>query len=126
MVPCIQEAKINRQLIIVTHNPNIAVACDAEQIIYCTINKKNNNEIKYISGSIENPTIKKNIVDILEGTEPAFYLRKQKYNIWLTNWNGILNKTFITVLFNNYKNSQIKCYFFSNQVLLYIRIFWLF
>lgn len=81
LVPCIQEAKINRQLIIVTHNPNIAVACDAEQIIYCTINKKNNNEIKYISGSIENPTIKKNIVDILEGTEPAFYLRKQKYNI---------------------------------------------
>ena len=69
LVPCIQEAKINRQLIIVTHNPNIAVACDAEQIIYCTINKKNNNEIKYISGSI------------LEGTEPAFYLRKQKYNI---------------------------------------------
>lgn len=81
LVPCIQEAKINRQLIIVTHNPNIAVACDAEQIIYCTINKKNNNEIKYISGSIENPTMKKNIVDILEGTEPAFYLRKQKYNI---------------------------------------------
>lgn len=81
LVPCIQEAKVNRQLIIVTHNPNIAVACDAEQIIYCTINKKNNNEIKYTSGSIENPTMKKCIVDILEGTEPAFYLRKQKYNI---------------------------------------------
>lgn len=81
LVPCIQEAKVNRQLIIVTHNPNIAVACDAEQIIYCSINKKNNNEIKYTSGSIENPEIKKYIVDILEGTEPAFFLRKQKYNI---------------------------------------------
>ncbi len=81
LVPCIQEAKINRQLIIVTHNPNIAVACDAEQIIYCNIDKKNNNEITYKTGSIENPDIKKYIVDILEGTEPAFYLRKQKYNI---------------------------------------------
>ena len=51
LVPCIQEAKINRQLIIVTHNPNIAVACDAEQIIYCTINKKNNNEIIFAMNS---------------------------------------------------------------------------
>ena len=31
LVPCINEAKNNRQVIIVTHNPNIAVACDAEQ-----------------------------------------------------------------------------------------------
>lgn len=34
LVPCILEAKKNRQVIIVTHNPNIAVACDAEQMIY--------------------------------------------------------------------------------------------
>ena len=81
LVPCIQEAKINRQIIVVTHNPNIAVACDAEQIIYCSINKKNNNEIKYTSGSIENPEIKKCIINVLEGTEPAFNLRKCKYNI---------------------------------------------
>lgn len=31
LVPCINEAKNNLQVIIVTHNPNIAVACDAEQ-----------------------------------------------------------------------------------------------
>ena len=37
LVPCICEAKKKRQVVIVTHNPNIAIACDAEQIIYCNI-----------------------------------------------------------------------------------------
>ena len=31
LVPCICAAKKKRQVIIVTHNPNIAIACDAEQ-----------------------------------------------------------------------------------------------
>lgn len=79
LVPCIKNAKKNRQIIIVTHNPNIAVACDSEQIIYCEINKKT-SEISYTSGSIENKAIRKKVVDILEGTMPAFDLRRQKYN----------------------------------------------
>ena len=79
LVPCIKQAKKNRQIIVVTHNPNIAVACDSEQVIYSEMDK-NTYEIKYISGSIENPIIKGRIVDILEGTKPAFDLRKSKYN----------------------------------------------
>lgn len=78
LVPCICEAKKKRQVIIVTHNPNIAVACDAEQIIYCSMNKTK-NEIRYISGSIENNEIRKKVIDVLEGTMPAFDLRKMKY-----------------------------------------------
>lgn len=78
LVPCICEAKKKRQVIIVTHNPNIAVACDAEQIIYCNMNKSK-NEISYISGSIENNEIRKKVIDVLEGTMPAFDLRKMKY-----------------------------------------------
>lgn len=80
LVPCICEAKKRRQVIIVTHNPNIAIACDAEQIICCSISKTN-NKISYLSGSIENETIKSKIIDILEGTTPAFNLRKRKYKI---------------------------------------------
>lgn len=79
LVPCIKSAKKNRQIIIVTHNPNIAIACDSEQIIYCEIDKKT-NAISYLSGSIENDDIRKKVVDILEGTMPAFDLRRQKYN----------------------------------------------
>lgn len=78
LVPCIREAKKKRQVIIVTHNPNIAIACDAEQIICCAINKADNT-ISYSSGSIEDGMIRKRVVDILEGTMPAFELRKLKY-----------------------------------------------
>lgn len=66
------------EVIIVTHNPNIAVACDAEQIICCKMDK-NTHKITYLSGAIEDQEIKQNVVDILEGTMPAFDLRRRKY-----------------------------------------------
>lgn len=78
LVPCICAAKHKRQVIIVTHNPNIAIACDAEQIIFCHMDKSQ-NEISYKSGAIENPQICQNVVDVLEGTMPAFDLRRLKY-----------------------------------------------
>ena len=78
LVPCILEAKKRRQVILVTHNPNIAVACDSEQVIVAEIDKKINS-IKYISGSIEDKEINRKIVEILEGTFPAFNLRECKY-----------------------------------------------
>ncbi|WP_349774255.1 TrlF family AAA-like ATPase [Brevibacillus borstelensis] len=79
LVPCIKEAKKRRQIIMVTHNPNLAVVCDAEQIIHAQIDKTNNNCISYKSGAIENLEMNKCILDILEGTEPAFSNRKSKY-----------------------------------------------
>ena len=80
LVPFMREAKNRRQVIIVTHNPNIAVACDAEQIIYCNMNKEN-CKIEYETGSIENPKINEYIVNVLEGTMPAFTLRELKYKV---------------------------------------------
>jgi hypothetical protein len=79
LVPCIKEAKERRQIIMVTHNPNLAVVCDAEQIVGAQLDKQNNNKMTYISGAIENPVINKFIVDILEGTRPAFNNRDAKY-----------------------------------------------
>lgn len=78
LVKCILKAKKRRQVIIVTHNPNIAVACDAEQIIYCSMDKKERS-ISYSSGAIEDPKIRSHVIDVLEGTIPAFDLRKMKY-----------------------------------------------
>jgi len=80
LVTCIKAAKQRRQVIMVTHNPNLAVVCDAEQIIYAT-HDKTNNRFHYISGAVESPEIKKCVVEILEGTEPAFRNRKQKYGL---------------------------------------------
>ena len=79
LVPYIKSAKQRRQIIIVTHNPNIAVVSDAEQIIYTEIDKTNKNKITYISGAIEDDNINKKIVEVLEGTMPAFNNRTVKY-----------------------------------------------
>lgn len=79
LVPCMKDAKHRRQIIIVTHNPNLAVVCDAEQVICANLDKKSNYKMHYISGAIENPIINKAIVDILEGTMPAFNNRESKY-----------------------------------------------
>ncbi|BBI32263.1 TrlF family AAA-like ATPase [Cohnella abietis] len=79
LVPCIREAKNSRQIFIVTHNPNLAVVCDAEQVIYASIDKTNGNQMIYESGSIENPNINRRLVDVLEGTRPAFNNRDAKY-----------------------------------------------
>jgi ABC-type lipoprotein export system ATPase subunit/uncharacterized small protein (DUF1192 family) len=79
LVPCMKEAKQRRQVFIVTHNPNLAVVCDAEQIIRADLDKKANCRMNYLSGAIENPEINKAIVDILEGTMPAFTNRDSKY-----------------------------------------------
>jgi hypothetical protein len=79
LVPCMKEAKQRRQVFIVTHNPNLAVVCDAEQTIRADLDKKANCRMNYLSGAIENPEINRAIVDILEGTMPAFTNRDSKY-----------------------------------------------
>lgn len=79
LVPCIKDARQRRQIIIVTHNPNLAVVCDADQVIHADLDKAKNYRLTYESGGIENPLINKAIVDILEGTKPAFKNRDSKY-----------------------------------------------
>lgn len=81
LVPAIKEAKRRRQIIMVTHNPNLAVVCDADQVIHARLDKLNGNRVVYSCGSIENPRITRLIVDILEGTKPAFDLRDGKYGV---------------------------------------------
>ena len=80
LVPVLTEAKKKRQLIMVTHNPNLAVVCDAEQVIYSAFDRKNGARITYVGGSIENHTINKHVVNVLEGTKRAFNNRKDKYH----------------------------------------------
>ncbi len=63
----------------VTHNPNLAVVADAEQIIYVNLDKENNYKFSTISGSIEDKKVNREIVNVLEGAMPAFNTRKRKY-----------------------------------------------
>ena len=79
LIPVIKEVKKRRQIIMVTHSPNIAVVCDAEQIIHAFIDRANGNRVIYTMGAIESPQINKYLVDVLEGTRPAFDNRGSKY-----------------------------------------------
>ena len=57
----IREAKKNRQVILVTHNPNLAVRADAEQVFYVKLEKAKNYKFSYATGAIENPEL----IDVL-------------------------------------------------------------
>lgn len=80
LVPVLTEAKKKRQIIMVTHNPNLAVVCDAEQVIYSSFDRKSASKISYLAGAIENPAINSHVVNVLEGTKPAFDNRRMKYH----------------------------------------------
>lgn len=81
LVPYLRYAKTQRQIIVVTHNPNIAIAADADQVIVATMDK-NTNTFGFISGALEDKDINTQIVDVLEGTKPAFDLRDRRYSLF--------------------------------------------
>ncbi len=72
-----RRSKNKRQLIISTHNANIPVSADAENILVL----KYNGEYGYLdnNGSLDNPDISEAVLDILEGGELALKSRNEKY-----------------------------------------------
>ena len=76
--PIFRKIKKHRQVIIVTHNANLVVNSDAEQII---IASNDDEEISYVSGSLECPEIRKEVCRILEGGETAFKKRELRYEL---------------------------------------------
>lgn len=99
LIPFIKRKKIDRQIIIVTHNANVVLGGDAEEVIVANQTGKNTpNEkyrFEYRSGAIEDDMpydaerkdvlgkqgIQQHICDILEGGKIAFDLRKHKYRM---------------------------------------------
>lgn len=103
LVNYIKTKKKDRQIIIVTHNANLVLGCDADEIIIAnqdgTTSPNKQYKFEYRSGSIENNIpvhnengdieigilnskgIQQHICDILEGGELAFSKRKNKYNM---------------------------------------------
>jgi DNA repair exonuclease SbcCD ATPase subunit len=81
LVDCIKAARRMRQVFIVTHNPNLAVVCDADQVVHASMDKANGNAIAYTTGALENPAMIKYVTDVLEGTRWAFDVRGAKYEV---------------------------------------------
>jgi ABC-type cobalamin/Fe3+-siderophores transport system ATPase subunit len=85
LVPHFRSAKKRRQIIMVTHNANLVVNTDADQIVVATSSRTDGGglpQISYKSGSIENPTITKSICRLLEGGRRAFLEREGRYRIY--------------------------------------------
>lgn len=76
-----RKAKQRRQVIVITHNPNLVVNTDAEQIIIAAADRQHGSfpNFSYESGSLENPLIRSRVCDILEGGEKAFLQRERRY-----------------------------------------------
>jgi energy-coupling factor transporter ATP-binding protein EcfA2 len=82
LVPAFKFAKKKRQIFLITHNANLVINADAEQIIVAEDDKKDKKVIlTYKAGSLEDEDIKSYICNILEGGEEAFKKRRLKYNI---------------------------------------------
>lgn len=78
LINIFKEIKRYRQVIIVTHNANIVVNADAEQVIVATNNEE---KLSYESGALENPEINTAVCNILEGGKIAFQRRRNKYHL---------------------------------------------
>lgn len=76
LVSIFKKIKKYRQVIIVSHNANLVVNADSEQVI---VAKNEDSTLSYIAGSLENPTINEQICKILEGGKEAFKNREMKY-----------------------------------------------
>lgn len=79
LVPIIQKAKQRRQIVMVTHNANLAVCCDAEQIVHAEFDRAADYSLSYKYGAIENVQLNQAVIDVLEGTQQAFGNRRGKY-----------------------------------------------
>ena len=79
LVPVLRRAKERRQVIIVTHNPNVAVLGDAEQII--VMKAVNDRGTIVARGSIDHEATRDDACAILEGAREAFLRRAKMYGI---------------------------------------------
>lgn len=79
-------AKAKRQVIMVTHNANLVVNTDADQIIVAEAGPHPPGglpPISYLAGGLEDSEIRKAVCDILEGGEAAFRERARRLRVRL-------------------------------------------
>ena len=79
VIKLIRQMKPEVQFIFATHNPNIPVLGDAEQVHACSFM---DDRVTVQTGSVDDGATQKTIVDIMEGGQEAFNRRKEIYQIW--------------------------------------------
>jgi predicted ATP-dependent endonuclease of OLD family len=86
LVSLFVEAKAKRQVIIVTHNANLVINTDADQIIIASVRSHTAGGlplISYMAGGLEDADIRTEVCNILEGGEEAFRERARRLRVRL-------------------------------------------
>lgn len=83
VVKFIKDKKKQRQIMLVSHNANLVIGSDTENVVISEkkIRYRKIQGFEYENGAIENNEIKSNIIRILEGGKEAFRKRGQKLGI---------------------------------------------
>ena len=78
LIPMLRKVKSKRQLIMATHNANLPVNGDAE-LVYAFEARDGKGET-LACGGLDQASVTKAVLDIMEGTEEAFRRRREKYH----------------------------------------------
>lgn len=84
LVPFFVEAARRRQIIMVTHNANLVVNTDADQVVVATSERSEESDLpnfRYEAGGLEDPHIRTLVCQYLEGGQDAFRRRAERYGV---------------------------------------------
>jgi ATPase subunit of ABC transporter with duplicated ATPase domains len=84
LVDLFRRARSRRQVVIVTHNANLVVNTDVDQVIVANCTRPSAGkppEFSYLSGGLEDPRIRAEVCEILEGGEAAFRERARRLRV---------------------------------------------
>lgn len=84
LVGFFRRARGRRQVVLVTHNANLVVNTDVDQVIVASAERTSPTEvprISYVSGGLENSVIRDRVCEILEGGREAFRQRERRYRL---------------------------------------------
>lgn len=86
LVQLFRAASARRQIIMVTHNANLVINTDVDQVIYARCEQVEEGklpELRYASGGLEDPVIRATVCEVLEGGTEAFRERARRLRLEL-------------------------------------------
>ena len=84
LVKLFQTASDRRQIIMITHNANLVVNTDVDQVIVANcdmLEEAKLPRLSYKAGGLENPDIRDAVCEVLEGGAEAFRQRARRLHI---------------------------------------------
>lgn len=81
VIKIIRAMKPRTQFIFATHNANIPVLGDAENVCAC---EYSDGKIQTVGGGVDAPLVQQHIISVMEGGREAFERRREVYGSWLS------------------------------------------